>query len=620
MAYLGNQPVVGDSTNTFKVLDDISTFTLTFDASSSDVVSVANDTLSIGQHRFITGQKVTYSDGGGTAITGLTDGSFYFIIKEDQTTIKLATSASNAVSATAIDLTGLGVGSSHTLNVKFDGTNTKFKATHTNGTKSKITRSAQLSLSVNGVIQNPAVDYSIESDSTIVFNTALVATDKVFGTFIGERARVFETENNTIDEFTGDGSSTTFNLSQVPPSSKDIIVTLDGVVQYPHSSTATRSYSAAGSQLVFTTAPDAGVVIQARHIGLAGASSSAVTAFYGREGNVVLTSSDNISVNNITAAGNVSIAGTLTYEDVTNVDSVGLITARDGVSVTGGDIKVGSGITLSPDGDGFYTGVITATSFSGTVPSSSLSGALPALDGSALTGLASTDNVRTGILDVSGIATFRSNTLVGSGITLSPDGDVFAVGVSTLNSNVLVGSGITLSPDGDVFAVGVSTFNSNVLVGSGITLSPDGDGFFSGITTAKSASFGGGVLQESFHNHTSAVSGNYYHDVLTHGMVYHGATNAGSNYTFGIRGDANTTFDSLIEIGKSTTFTVFSPNNNTGYYMAQFQIDGLNQTVKYSGGSAPSAATGSGVDVYSFTILKTAANTYSVFGNFTNFA
>ena len=42
--------------------------------------------------------------------------------------------------------------------------------------------------------------------------------------------------------------------------------------------------------------------------------------------------------------GNVSVAGTLTYEDVTNIDSVGLITARNG-------IVVGSGITLSSDGD-----------------------------------------------------------------------------------------------------------------------------------------------------------------------------------------------------------------------------------------------------------------------------
>ena len=159
-------------------------------------------------------------------------------------------------------------------------------------------------------------------------------------------------------------------------------------------------------------------------------------------GQVINTSTD-VTVGVLTVTNNLSVGGTLTYEDVTNVDSVGLITARSGVSVTGGEIKVGSGITLSPDGDvfavgvstfnsnvlvgsgitlspdgdGFYTGVITATSFSGTVPSSSLSGALPALDGSALTGLASTDNVRTGILDVAGIATFRNPVNVEDSIT-----------------------------------------------------------------------------------------------------------------------------------------------------------------------------------------------------------
>ena len=62
--------------------------------------------------------------------------------------------------------------------------------------------------------------------------------------------------------------------------------------------------------------------------------------------------------NTLAVGGTVSIGGTLTYEDVTNIDSVGLITARNG-------IIVGSGITLSKDGDGFFTGVITATSYSG---------------------------------------------------------------------------------------------------------------------------------------------------------------------------------------------------------------------------------------------------------------
>ena len=83
-------------------------------------------------------------------------------------------------------------------------------------------------------------------------------------------------------------------------------------------------------------------------------------------------------VSDVSIGGTVSIAGTLTYEDVTNVDAVGLITARDG-------IKVGSGITLSVDGDGFFTGVVTATTFSGA-----FSG-----DGSALTGVANTDVIFT---------------------------------------------------------------------------------------------------------------------------------------------------------------------------------------------------------------------------------
>ena len=105
-------------------------------------------------------------------------------------------------------------------------------------------------------------------------------------------------------------------------------------------------------------------------------------AFAGVTTIVTLNASDNILsvggtvnfVSDVSIGGTVSIAGTLTYEDVTNVDAVGLITARDG-------IIVGSGITLSVDGDGFFTGVVTATSFSGA-----FSG-----DGSALTGVANTD-------------------------------------------------------------------------------------------------------------------------------------------------------------------------------------------------------------------------------------
>ena len=105
-------------------------------------------------------------------------------------------------------------------------------------------------------------------------------------------------------------------------------------------------------------------------------------------------------VSDVSIGGTVSIAGTLTYEDVTNVDAVGLITARDG-------INVGSGITLSVDGDIFATGVVTATTFSGA-----FSG-----DGSSLTGVANTDVI------------FPDKISLGDGSLT--DGDQIVVGVGS---------------------------------------------------------------------------------------------------------------------------------------------------------------------------------------------
>jgi len=106
-----------------------------------------------------------------------------------------------------------------------------------------------------------------------------------------------------------------------------------------------------------------------------------------------LTGNPSITVTNITANGNVSIAGTLTYEDVTNVDSVGLITARSG-------IKVGSGITLSPDGDVFATGITSSTKVHVGVD----------------TGVYNEDLVVTGNARVTGILTIGTGSIV-----LDPD-------------------------------------------------------------------------------------------------------------------------------------------------------------------------------------------------------
>ena len=61
MPYIGKYHIAGDHVNNFKVLDDISSYTATFDGSASSIVSAADDTIRIPEHRFIQGQRVTYT-------------------------------------------------------------------------------------------------------------------------------------------------------------------------------------------------------------------------------------------------------------------------------------------------------------------------------------------------------------------------------------------------------------------------------------------------------------------------------------------------------------------------------------------------------------------------------
>ena len=278
MSYLGNRPATGDN-NSFKILDDITSHTLTFDGSSASVVSTADNTITAYNHRFLTGQRVTYNDGGGTAITGLSDG-VYYVIKHGHDTIQLADSDVNAAAGSAVNLSGVGAGTAHTLNVAFDGVNTKFRATYASGTKAGITRAAQLQVSINGVIQQPqdtatpTTGFGIDVDSIIGFSTAPVSTDVFWGSLVASNFPTFDISDNDVDTFTGDNSTVSFTLSKDPKDARNVLVTLDGVVQYPSSPGVAKAYDVSENVLTFTSAPALGVDISVRHIGFAGPSLS----------------------------------------------------------------------------------------------------------------------------------------------------------------------------------------------------------------------------------------------------------------------------------------------------------------------------------------------------------
>ena len=344
MAYIGQRPTTGEN-NSFKVLDDITSYTLTFDGSSAAVVSAADDTISHNSHRFVNGQKVTYSNGGGTNIGGLNDGNSYYIIKEDNNTIKLAETYSDALAGSARNITGLGVGSSHTINLAFDGFNTKFKVTYENGTFARLHRSAQLQISINGVIQqghdsaSPATGYGIDFNSVIVFSTAPASTDVFWGNLFANNLPTFDISDNKVDNFTGDGTTVDFNLSKTTVNNENVLVTIDGITQYPSDAQNTRAYSVAGTTLTFSSAPPANSLIQVRHIGFAGAtaggSGGGVSAFYGRTGNVSLNNADDITVREVDAT-NVSVSGVVTATTFVGASQIG---------IQSGGVQIGAGIT-----------------------------------------------------------------------------------------------------------------------------------------------------------------------------------------------------------------------------------------------------------------------------------
>ena len=76
----------------------------------------------------------------------------------------------------------------------------------------------------------------------------------------------------------------------------------------------------------------------------------------GSQGSVIATSGD--------YSGGVSIGGTLTYEDVTNIDAVGLITARSGIEI---GASPGVGASISVDGNAIFSGVTTATTLRSSI-------------------------------------------------------------------------------------------------------------------------------------------------------------------------------------------------------------------------------------------------------------
>ena len=100
------------------------------------------------------------------------------------------------------------------------------------------------------------------------------------------------------------------------------------------------------------------------------------------------------------------------------------------------------------------------------------------------------------------------------------------------------------------------------------------------------------------------------------GMVHYRTSNLGAaSVVPNIRYNASTTLNAAMNISEGLTVTIITAVNNAAYFVNGLSIDGSSQTVNWIGGSAPSDGGTSGVDIYTFNIIKTANTTFTVIGN-----
>ena len=334
--------------------------------------------------------------------------------------------------------------------------------------------------------------------------------------------------------------------------------------------------------------------------------------------------------------------------------------------------NVGIG-SLTPDvkldviGDAEISGVITATSFSGS--------------GSALTGVASTNNIITGTA-----ATFTGGVWVGSALTTSGITTVYnntestaindgalvisgGVGIAkslNVGGNVTVGGTLTYEDVTNIDVLGIATYRNSLYVGSsegsgtgtGITFTTQGNAYFgkTGVVTATtfvgnitgnvtgnaSGLYGSpaitvgtvvgsaltvsgittvtnfetqGTLAEAFKTHTTAWNSNGNID-LSDGNLHYNSTNLGGTGAF-LNLISTAGINTDLATGQALNVTAITAVNATTAFINALRIDGKGTgiTTSWVGGSVPTAGGGSNVDTYSFNILKTASETYIVIAN-----
>lgn len=169
--------------------------------------------------------------------------------------------------------------------------------------------------------------------------------------------------------------------------------------------------------------------------------------------------------------------------------------------------------------------------------------------------------------------------------------------MSTQNANSVAITGGTIN--------GTSVGATTTSTGAFTTLSSTGATTFNSVVTAGEKTT---ILAAS-------AIGTIAYDVLTQSVLYY-TTSASANWTLNIRGNSGTTLNSVMATGETRTVTFLVTQGATPFYNTTVQIDGTvtGVTTKWQG-AVPIAGNASGIDAYTYSIVKTGSAAYTVFAS-----
>ena len=323
------------------------------------------------------------------------------------------------------------------ISSSFNGSTTQF-ALKVGGSNVTPVTAQQLIISIGGVVQNPNDDYSL-SGANIVFSTAPASGLDFFGTILGTDLPLNTITDNTV---------TPAKISAGGPS-----WATDGTVGISSGINIVGVATVGGNAIIGGVATIAGTTQSTNK----DTGSLVLQGGLGVEKNINaggnITAVGNLAAVDGSFSGNVTIGGTLTKQDVTNIDSVGVVTARAGIKVNAGGVDISAG--------GITAAGIASVS----------AGAA----GTVTIGYGNTTLIVDGGARITGILTVGASSLtldgtnnkvnVGSGVTVDATGyrignDTFlhATGAALPFLNV---AGVTTSTGG--FMIGITSATSTVI-------------------------------------------------------------------------------------------------------------------------------------------------------------